>query len=145
MREPALRWLLLLGSSRADDTLMRDALRQLDQSGAAVWLTPVQRFAADDGSARKFHNALARWDVTATSAGAHARIRQIEQTLGRDRTRGDEVAIDIDLLACFVDGQWHTHPHALDKREFDRALVRGLLRQAGVVVVRDAAQARDVH
>lgn len=145
MREPGLRWLLLLGSSRADDTLMREALGQLDQSGTAVWLTPLQRFAADDGSARQFHNALATWDVTATSAAAHAQIRRIEQALGRDRTRSDEVAIDIDLLACFGDGQWHAYPHALDKREFDRALVRGLLRQAGVVVVRGTAQTRDVH
>jgi 7,8-dihydro-6-hydroxymethylpterin-pyrophosphokinase len=144
MREPALRWLLLLGSSRADDALMRDALARLDQCGAASLLTPIQRFAADDGSARQFHNALVTWDVTDTSAGAHTRIRQIELALGRDRTRSDEVAIDIDLLACFVDGQWHAHAHALDKREFDRALVRGLLRQAGVVVVRDEAPTRGV-
>lgn len=145
MREPALRWLLLLGSSRAEDTLMRDALARLDECGAAIWLTPIQRFAADDGSARQFHNALVTWDVADTSVGAHTQIRQIELVLGRDRTRSDEVAIDIDLLACCVDGQWHAHAHALDKHEFDRALVRELLRQAGVAVVRDAAQTRDVH
>ncbi|HUH32093.1 MAG TPA: 2-amino-4-hydroxy-6-hydroxymethyldihydropteridine diphosphokinase [Rhodanobacter sp.] len=137
MREPARRWLLLLGSSCADDTLMHAALTQLRARGSATWLTPVQRFAADDGSARQFYNALLAWDVAATSAGAHAQIRQIELALGRDRTRNDEVAIDIDLLAGLVDGQWHAYAHALDKHEFDRALVRGLLHQAGVTVVRD--------
>lgn len=145
MHKPALRWLLLLGSNRADDVLMHAALAQLRACGSATWLTPVQRFAADDGSTRPFYNALLTWDVADTSAGAHAQIRQIELALGRDRTRSDEVAIDIDLLACFVDGQWHAHAHALDKHEFDRALVRGLLRQAGLAVVRDGVRLPDLR
>ncbi len=139
MRESALRLLLLLGSSRADDSLMGDALTQLGARGSATWLTPVQRFAADDGSARQFYNALAIWEVADGAAGAGERIRQLELALGRDRTRTDDVAIDIDVLACFVDGQWRAHAHALDKHEFDRELVRGLLRQAGVAVARDGA------
>lgn len=135
MREPTLRWLLLLGSSRTDDTLMRDALTRLGECGTVTLLTPIRRFAADDGSAREFYNALVAWAVTDTSVGAQAQIRQIELVLGRDRTRSDEVAIDIDLLACFVNGQWRAHAHAVDKHEFDRALVRGLLHHAAIEVV----------
>lgn len=118
---------------------MRAAIVELGERGSANWLTPIERFAADDGSARQFYNALAAWDVTDTHAGAQAQVRQIELALGRDRTRSDEVAIDIDLLACWVDGAWVAHAHAQDKREFDRALVQRLLRQAGVLVVHDGA------
>ncbi len=142
MRKQPLRWLLLMGSSCADDALMREASTQLGARGSASWLTPMRRFAADDGSARQFYNALLTWEVVDSSDGAQAQIRQIELALGRDRTRSDEVVIDIDLLACFIDGQWRARAHAQDKGEFDRALVRGLLRQAGVTVVRDDAGAR---
>jgi len=135
MRKPTVRWLLLLGSSRATDTLLREALQQLGAHGAARLLTPIQRFPADDGSELAFYNALAEWTPADDSLDAQARIRHIESALGRDRSRSDEVAIDIDLLARFADGQWHAHAHALDKHEFARALVRGLLRQAGVDVV----------
>lgn len=131
MPEPSLRWLLLLGSSRADDVCLRAALASL---GATRLLTPIQRFAADDGSARQFYNALAEWQVADAGIDARERIAHIELALGRDRTRTDEVAIDIDVLAQWVDGAWHAHPHALDKQEFARALVRGLLDQAGLEI-----------
>jgi len=127
-----VRWLLLLGSSRATDTLLREALQQLGEDGTARLLTPIQRFPADDGSDLAFYNALAEWTPLDDRLDAQARIRHIEAALGRDRSRDDEVAIDIDLLARFSHGQWRAHAHALDKHEFARALVRGLLQQAGV-------------
>ena len=139
MRKDAQRWLLLLGSSRADDSLMCAAIAQLGERGSATWLTPIKRFAADDGSARRFYNALAIWEVADSHTGAQAQIRQIELALGRDRTRHDEVAIDIDLLACWIDGAWNAHAHALEKREFDRVLVQRLLDQVGISVVCAAA------
>jgi len=135
MRKPATRWLLLLGSSRATDTLLREAVQRLGEDGATRLLTPIRRFPADDDSGLAFHNALAEWTPADGSLDAQARIRDIEAALGRDRSRDDEVAIDIDLLARFTHGQWRAHPHALDKHEFARALVRGLLQQAGVDVV----------
>jgi 7,8-dihydro-6-hydroxymethylpterin-pyrophosphokinase len=136
MRKNAVRWLLLLGSSRAADTLLHEALHQLGElHGAARLLTPIRRFPADDGSDLAFYNALAEWTPADDRLDAQARIRQIEAALGRDRSRDDEVAIDIDVLARFTHGQWRAHPHALDKHEFARPLVRGLLQQAGVDVV----------
>lgn len=135
MRETAVRWLLLLGSSRTTDTLLHEAVQQLGQDGAVRLLTPIRRFPADDGSDLAFYNALAEWAPADDSLDAQARIRDIESALGRDRSRDDEVAIDIDLLARFTHGQWRAHAHALDKQEFARALVRGLLQQAGVDVV----------
>lgn len=142
MREPLSRWLLLLGSSRAEDASLRAALQRL---GATTLLTPVQRFPADDGSARQFYNALAEWRVTDADGSAREQIRQVELALGRDRTRVDEVAIDIDLLAQWVGGQWCAHAHALDKHEFERALVLGLLRQAGVTIRLDAGGVPDTR
>lgn len=135
MRKPAARWLLLLGSSRTTDALLREAVQRLGRNGAARLLTPIRRFPADDGSGLAFYNALAEWTLADASLDARARIRDIESALGRDRNRAGEVAIDIDLLARFADGQWRAHAHALDKHEFARALVRGLLQEAGVKVV----------
>lgn len=134
MRDGAVRWLLLLGSSRDDDRLMRDALKQLCTSGTSSWLTPIQRFPADDDSGLMFHNALATWQPAAGGTDVLAEIRRIESALGRDRSRSDEVAIDIDLLANFARQQWHALAHAMDKREFERPLVQTLLRQAGVTI-----------
>lgn len=136
MRDATLRWLLLLGSSRDDDRLMRDALKQLGSSGTSSWVTPIQRFPADDDSGLVFYNALATWHPTDEETNVQTEIRRIESELGRDHSRRDEVAIDIDLLACFADEQWYAHAHAEEKREFDRPLVRTLLEQAGVVVTR---------
>lgn len=139
MSEAAARWLLLLGSSRTTDTLLREAVQRLGKDGTARLLTPIRRFPADDGSDLVFYNALAEWTLADDSLDAQARIRDIESALGRDRSRDDEVAIDIDLLARFTHGQWRAHAHALDKHEFARALVRGLLQQAGAEVVLQAA------
>ena len=138
MRNASSRWLLLLGSSRDDDRLMRDALKQLGSCGTSRWLTPVQRFPADDDSGMVFYNALATWQPLDDSADVQTEIRQVELALGRDRSRSDEVAIDIDLLACFSGRKWHAHAHAVDKREFSRPLVQTLLQQAGVTIAQDA-------
>ena len=134
MHDAALRWLLLLGSSRDDDRLMCEALAQLACCGTASWLTPIQRFASDDESGLVFYNALATWQPLDGNTDAQAEIRCIESAMGRDRSRRDDVAIDIDLLAYCLHDQWHAHAHAMDKREFDRPLVQTLLQQAGVTV-----------
>ncbi len=139
MREPPQRWLLLLGSSLPMPERLHAALAAL---GDAAWLTSVQRFAADDDSPRQFYNALAQWQVAGDADAVRARIRDIEAALGRDRADPHEVAIDIDLLARRVDGQWQAWPHALAKGEFARPLVQGLLREAGVVVRGDTVDAR---
>lgn len=130
----ARRWLLLLGSSRDDAGTMHAALRQLAANGSARWLTAVQRFPADDRSGLMFYNALATWQP-AGGEEPQAAIRRIEAALGRDRSRRDEVAIDIDLLACGTGTAWRAYPHAVDKGEFERPLVRDLLQQAGVAIV----------
>lgn len=135
MPEVAGRWLLLLGSSRDDDGLMRQALEQLGHRGTAHWLTPIRRFPADDDSGLMFYNALAIWQPAHDAADAQADIRRIESVLGRDRRRRDDVAIDIDLLAHSSGNQWQAHAHARDKHEFDRPLVRTLLQQSGVTVI----------
>lgn len=135
MHDATRRWLLLLGSSRDDSTLMHAALHHLAGCGTASWLTPIQRFPADDHSDLVFYNALATWLPADERMDASTEIRRIEAVLGRDRNRQDEVAIDIDLLACFADQAWQACAHAVDKGEFERPLVRGLLQQAGVTCI----------
>lgn len=131
MGESPQRWLLLLGSSLPGPERLHAALAALGEAG---WLTGVQRFAADDASPRQFYNALAQWHVAGDADTVRSRIRDIEAALGRDRDNRHEVAIDIDLLAHWADGQWQVWPHAQAKGEFSRPLVQGLLREAGVVV-----------
>lgn len=135
MSDMPARWLLLLGSNQDSDASMRAALAQLAVHGAATLLTPIRRFPSDDGRRRDYYNALVQWNHAGDDAQMPARIRQMEQALGRDRGNPDEVAIDIDVLARFVDDRWHVHPHAMEKREFDRALVIVLLREAGIDII----------
>lgn len=135
MSDAPVRSLLLLGSNLDSDASMQAALAQLAGHGTATLLTPIRRFPSDDGSRREYYNALVAWCHAGENAQMLACIRQMEQALGRDRGNPDEVAIDIDVLARFVDGRWLACPHALEKGEFRRTLVNALLREAGVDVI----------
>lgn len=131
----ARRWLLLLGSSLDSDTCMRAALERLATCGLTTLLAPIQRFPSDDGSTAEYFNALVEWHGDDDHATTLRQLKQMEQVLGRDRGHPAQVTIDIDLLAEHVAGRWQADPHALEKHEFNRAMVTTLLQQAGVVVV----------
>jgi 7,8-dihydro-6-hydroxymethylpterin-pyrophosphokinase len=131
----ARRWLLLLGSNLGTDACMRAALEQLAARGPTALLTPIQRFPSDDGSAAEYFNALVAWQVAGDHAGALRQLKRMEQALGRGSDGPMQVTIDIDLLAEQIDGHWQADPHALEKHEFDRAMVLALLQQAGVAVL----------
>lgn len=136
MSDMPVRWLLLLGSNLDSDASMHAALARLAAQGSAMLLTPIRRFPSDDGSRREYYNALVEWQHAGDDSPMLACIRQLELELGRDRGNPDEVAIDIDVLARRVDDRWHAHPHAMEKHEFERALVIALLGEAGIDVIK---------
>jgi 7,8-dihydro-6-hydroxymethylpterin-pyrophosphokinase len=135
MREAPSRWLLLLGSNLDTDVRVRSALARLAARGTATLLTPIRRFTSDNGDPRRYYNALVDWCAADGGGRMPAFAHRLEHELGRQRDMSEEVAIDIDLLASFVDGQWHADAHALDKRAFARASVVALLREAGIDVL----------
>lgn len=135
MREPPTRRLLLLGSNLDSDVRVRSALARLAACGTATLLTPIRRFASDNGGPRRYYNALVDWCAADGSEPMPSFAHRLEHELGRQRDMATEVAIDIDLLASFVDDRWRADAHALDKREFDRASVTALLREAGIDVL----------
>jgi 7,8-dihydro-6-hydroxymethylpterin-pyrophosphokinase len=134
----AQRWLLLLGSSLAGDGCVRAALQRLGVLGDVTALTPIRRLPTYDGSARVYHNLLAvlacAHDLDAALLAA--RLKRIEAELGR--RPGDEIAIDIDILAMADGARWKLDAHALAKREFEHPPALTLLAEANLHLDRDA-------
>lgn len=129
----ASRCLLLLGSTLASDERIHAALRELNAIGAAEPLAPILHGPGSRDARRRYFNALAALDFDGTSDDLVAALKAIETRLGRRRDV-DDVAIDIDVLACQIDGVWHADAHALAKGEFEQAHAIALLREAGIEV-----------
>lgn len=129
----ARRWLLLLGSNLEDDAVVREALLRLNESGPVARLTDVRRFPAYGNSRGPYYNVLAQWRVDVERDEVLARIKALEQALGRDPATAARVDIDIDVLA-YADGDagWTADPHAIAKQEFTHAPVLALLHEAGI-------------
>lgn len=129
----ATRWLLLLGSTLGSDERIHAALRELQSLGDAALRAPIQRGPGSRDARRSYFNALVEMVFDGDADELVAALKSIETRLGRRRD-GEEVAIDIDLLAREVDGIWRADAHALDKREFEQAHAIALLRAAGIEV-----------
>ncbi|MCC6596446.1 MAG: 2-amino-4-hydroxy-6-hydroxymethyldihydropteridine diphosphokinase, partial [Rhodanobacteraceae bacterium] len=93
------RWLLLLGSTLADDARVRAALVALGELGAVRLLAPIRHGPGSRDPRRSYFNALAELECALGRDPLIAALKAIEHTLGRRRGQA-EVAIDIDLLAC---------------------------------------------
>ena len=135
---PAMyRWLLLLGSSLPTDACVQRALVRLGELGTVRAATPVRRcpsYAGEPG--RWYFNALAELDSALDHVALHARLRTIEADLGRRRDVPAEVAIDLDILASHVDGDWQADAHALAKGDLDHPITQTLLQLAGIAGIR---------
>lgn len=127
------RRLLVLGSDDGSGSPIEAALAALSELGPVERLTPVRRMRDDGGSGRWYMNLLACVDNPLEREPLRERLRGIERRLGRSR-RGDDVAIDIDLLATESGDGWRVDAHAADKGEHRTAHVRMLLDEAGVDV-----------
>lgn len=127
----ARRWLLLLGSTLADDARVRAALVALGELGAVRLLAPIRHGPGSRDPRRSYFNALAELECALGRDPLIAALKAIEHTLGRRRGQA-EVAIDIDLLACGQAGRWHADAHALDKGEFAQPHTLALLQAAGI-------------
>ena len=129
----ASRWLLLLGSTLDSDERIHAALRELQSLGDVALRAPIQHGPGSRDARRCYFNALVEVVFDGDADALIAALKVIETRLGRRRD-GDEVAIDIDLLAREVGGIWCADAHALDKGEFEQAHAVALLRAAGVEV-----------
>ncbi|MBX3690187.1 2-amino-4-hydroxy-6-hydroxymethyldihydropteridine diphosphokinase [Dokdonella sp.] len=125
------RYLLLLGSTRSDDGHVRAALHDLANLGAVKLCAPIQHGPGSRDPRRMYFNALAELEFDGEAAALVAALKAIEAGLGRQRGSA-EVAIDIDLLARWVDARWLADPHALAKGEFVQAHTRALLGAADI-------------
>ncbi len=130
------RWLLLLGSTRADDGCVQAALRALQALGEVVLRAPILHGPGSRDARRSYFNALVELHFDGSADELVAALKAIEIRLGRRRDQ-DEVAIDIDLLAHFAQDAWRADAHALAKREFEQAHAIALLHAAGIRI--DAA------
>jgi len=104
-------WLLLLGSNLHSDQVLNQAVGELAQLGHVELLGAIQRLPPDKGNVAWYYNALASLRCDLPAAELRATLRDIEVKLGRDRTAGNVVAIDIDILARFENG-WVADEHA---------------------------------
>lgn len=104
-------WLLLLGSNLHSDQALNQAVGELAQLGHVELLGAIQRLPPDKGNVAWYYNALASLRCDLPAAELRATLRDIEVKLGRDRTAGNVVAIDIDILARFENG-WVADEHA---------------------------------
>lgn len=127
------RYLLLLGSDHDDDGLLQAALKQLGGIGELTLRTAVQRLPSDTDDGRLFFNTLVSLACDLRADPLVARLKRIEQALGRSDDPQD-VAIDIDLLAEHAGNGWQADAHAVAKGEFDRPAVRGLLGDANIAL-----------
>lgn len=127
-------WLLVLGSDADDGAPLDATLAELAKLGQVQPLTPPRRSRDDNGAARWFTNRLVRLDSALEREGLRTRLRAIERGIGRSERR-DDVPIDIDLLACALDGAgWQLDPHAAAKGEHQRPHVVALLHEAGITL-----------
>jgi len=127
------RWLLLLGSTLDSDERIHAALRELQSLGDATLRAPIQHGPGSRDARRSYFNALVELVFDNDANELVAALKAIETRLGRRRD-GDEVVIDIDLLAREVDGTWRADAHAIDKREFEQAHAVALLRTAQIEI-----------
>lgn len=132
------RYLVLLGSNLATAERLDAALAGLAAIGGVTLLAPVTRTPARHDPTHFYFNALAQLDCTLDRDALVARMKQLETELGRVRDASHVVAIDIDLLASFIDDSWHADPHAVAKREFSQSPAREMVRAAGIRVATGA-------
>ena len=130
----ARRWLLLLGSNLVSDASLREALVRLAALGEVTALTGIRQLPANNGGGRDYHNTLVvlAVDRDMQPDALASQLKRIESGLGRHP--GDEVAIDIDILAMAEGARWKVDAHALAKREFEHAPATTLLAEAGISV-----------
>lgn len=130
----ASRWLLLLGSNLDHDRRVHDALGHLAALGQVDRLSAIRHLPAHGDSTSMYYNVLVALSTTDHREHLDAQLKRIEQRLGRQRDRAEEVAIDIDILARYADHSWQADARALNKGEFARPPVLTLLRDAGVEI-----------
>ena len=128
----ARRWLLLLGSNLASAACLREALDRLAALGEVDVLTAIRQLPANNGRGRDYHNVLVVLGLESDidAAKLAPQLKRIESGLGR--RPGEEVAIDIDILAAAEGARWRVDAHALAKREFEHAPATTLLAEAGI-------------
>ncbi len=126
------RHLLMLGSSLPDDTTLQAAVAGLAALGTVQPLTAVLRLPDRSGSGRRFFNQLLQLHSLQPRDTLRPALKRLEAALGRGP--GEDVAIDIDLLACAAGHDWYADPHALAKGEFAQDPAAALLLAAGLQV-----------
>lgn len=127
------RWLLLLGSNRADPGQLHAGLAALAGLGRVRALGPPLRNPDRNGGPDYF-NQLALLDCALDYERLKPRLADIERALGRGRGASGEVALDIDPVAISVNDRWQADARALAKGEFARPPLPELLDAAGIVV-----------
>ncbi|HEX5756835.1 MAG TPA: 2-amino-4-hydroxy-6-hydroxymethyldihydropteridine diphosphokinase, partial [Arenimonas sp.] len=127
-------WLLLLGSNHVDDGPIGDALEALATIGEVDCLCR-RHLPPRSGRGAWYFNALATLsgDGSTSADALRARLRDIEQRLGRDRDDPQRVHIDIDILAL-RDEEWVAEAHAMDKGELEGFPVAMLLAETGLKI-----------
>ena len=127
------RWMLLLGSTLASDERVHEALRELSVLGLVRLCAPIRHGPGSRDPRRSYFNALVEIAFEGDAKALVTALKAIEANLGRRRDEA-EVAIDIDLLARWVDARWQADPHALAKGEFAQAHTIALLADAGIEI-----------
>lgn len=127
----------MLGSNRGDDRYVREAISALAALGGLRQLTQIRHLAAHDGSADDYWNVLVALQWQGSRADLVARLKQLERDAGRGSDPPGKVSLDIDLLAARAGRGWQPDPHALAKKEFAKAAVQLLLREAGIALAPD--------
>jgi len=105
------QWLLLLGSNRASDQSVQQAIAALGQIGTVQLLGTIEHLPPNQGNGPWYYNALLSVRTGLSAAALVAASQRIEQALGRDRSTPDSVAIDIDVLARYA-RRWVADAHA---------------------------------
>lgn len=122
---------IALGSNYQADTAFACAVSKLQKFGEMRLSLLVTGSDFTGRSQRVYHNAVAHIALTKSMqyTDIETTLKQIEQACGRDPAKkcaeyDYEVAMDLDILAASIDGQWQMNPARLPLKGHDMQGVR---------------------
>lgn len=74
------------------------ALGRLKARFGRLQVSPVYESPAVNGKGAAYYNLAVGFETDESAAALRASLREIEEALGRDRSRPEQVSIDLDLL-----------------------------------------------
>jgi 2-amino-4-hydroxy-6-hydroxymethyldihydropteridine diphosphokinase len=111
---PARRARIGLGSNEDAARNLARARRALEAEFRVVACTAQRETPASDGGSDRYHNQIVDVETALPRAELVARLKQIEAALGRVRSPGARVVIDLDLLVLageYEAPELHAAPH----------------------------------